>query len=108
MNKYFGIFSDRESVRREFGAAEGGFPSDDEILLASYEYEDYSGDAFVLFERNGVLYEVHGGHCSCYGLEDQWEPEETTWEALALRESGVYGGTGEDIALLKQLVAERA
>lgn len=55
------------------------------ILLASYTYEDYGGDAFVLFERDGKLFEVNGGHCSCYGLEGQWEPEETTIEALMHR-----------------------
>lgn len=43
------------------------------ILFASYVYEDYSGDAVVLFERDGKLYEVYGSHCSCYGLEGQWE-----------------------------------
>lgn len=64
------------------------------ILLASYTYEDYSGDAFVLFERGGKLYEVNGGHCSCYGLEDQWEPEETSIEALMHRlDSGGLGKT---------------
>lgn len=55
------------------------------VLLASYNYECYSGDAFVLFEKDGKLYEVNGGHCSCYGLEGQWEPEETTVEALRHR-----------------------
>jgi hypothetical protein len=55
------------------------------ILLASYEYECYEGSAFVLFERDGNLYEVNGAHCSCYGLEGQWEPEETTHEALLHR-----------------------
>lgn len=52
------------------------------ILLASYAYEDYCGDAFVLFKRGGKLFEVNGGHCSCYGLEGQWEPEETSIESL--------------------------
>jgi hypothetical protein len=33
-----------------------------EILLASYSYENYSGDAFVLFRKEGKLYEVNGGH----------------------------------------------
>lgn len=61
------------------------------ILLASYTYEDYSGDAFVLYEKDGKLFEVHGGHCSCYGLEGQWEPEETTVEALRHRLEKGYG-----------------
>lgn len=56
-----------------------------EILLAYYLYEDYEGTAFVLFKKDGVLYEVNGSHCSCYGLEGQWGPEETTVEALKHR-----------------------
>ena len=56
-----------------------------EVLFAYYSYEDYSGKAFVLFRRDGKLYEVNGSHCSCYGLEDQWEPEETTVESIRFR-----------------------
>lgn len=56
-----------------------------DVLLASYGHENYSGDAFVLFKKDGKLYEVNGGHCSCYGLEGQWEPEETTAAALLHR-----------------------
>lgn len=55
------------------------------ILLASYTYEDYSGTAYVLYDQDGKLYEVFGSHCSCYGLEDQWIPEETFIEALKYR-----------------------
>lgn len=58
---------------------------DIEILLAYYSYKNYSGEAFVLFKQNAKLYEVNGSHCSCYGLENQWEPEETTVEALLYR-----------------------
>lgn len=56
-----------------------------EVLLASYSYQDYSADAFVLFRKAGKLYEVNGSHCSCHGLEGQWEPEETTIAALRHR-----------------------
>lgn len=63
------------------------------ILFASYTYENYSGTAFVLFEKGGKLYEVNGGHCSCYGLEGQWEPEETSWESIKIREfDSLYDG----------------
>ncbi|MDX0007791.1 hypothetical protein GOB40_13720 [Sinorhizobium meliloti] len=64
-----------------------------EILLASYTYADYSGEAFVLFRKDGKLFEVNGSHCSCYGLEGQWEPEETSVEALRHR---LTGGLGTD------------
>ena len=65
------------------------------ILLAWYGYGDYDGSAFVLFERNGKLYEVNGGHCSCYGLEDQWSPEETTADVLVHRiKNGNLGTDG--------------
>jgi len=59
--------------------------ADVNILFAAYGYANYSGDAFVLFEQNGKLYEVNGSHCSCYGLEDQWCTEETSLEALEFR-----------------------
>jgi len=55
------------------------------ILFASYGCESYEGDAFVLFEREGKLFEVNGSHCSCFGLEQQFVPEETTLEALRHR-----------------------
>ena len=55
------------------------------ILFASYGCECYEGDAWVLFEQNGKLYEVSGSHCSCYGLEGQWQPEEVSLEELEHR-----------------------
>ncbi|MGL5703611.1 MAG: hypothetical protein ACRCW5_10940 [Cetobacterium sp.] len=69
---------------------------DVEILIAAYVYEDYDGSAFVLFKRDGKLYEVNGSHCSCYGLECQWEPEETTVEALMKRYQKKPYWAGED------------
>lgn len=64
------------------------------ILFASYGQANYSGDAWVLFEKDGKLYEVNGGHCSCYGLEGQWEPEEVSLKELEHR---LLNGTwGED------------
>lgn len=55
-----------------------------EILLAYYyqDNDEYVGNAVVLFRRDSSLWLVIAGHCSCYGLEEQWEPEETSIEAL--------------------------
>src|SRR5690625_4483265 len=64
------------------------------ILFASYGQANYSGDAWVLFERDGKLFEVGGGHCSCYGLEGQWEEEEVLLKELENRL--LNGSFGED------------
>lgn len=62
-----------------------------EILFARYTAEGYEGSAYVLFQRDGKLFEVSGAHCSCYGLENQWDPEEVPAEALRHRlEKGEY------------------
>ncbi len=74
------------------------------VLLASYATEDYGGDAFILFIRDGKLYEVNAWHCSCYGLgrygwgnsETQWEPEETTVAALRHRLNNGSLGRGRN------------
>lgn len=85
MTVFLELFESVEDITREF-AIEASALEGYEIHIAFYEYEDYSGNAFVLLEKDGVLYEVNGGHCSCHGLEeDQWELEETTVEALRHR-----------------------
>lgn len=40
--------------------------------------------SFFLFRRksDGIYLENHGSHCSCYGFEGQFSPEETTKEYL--------------------------
>lgn len=64
------------------------------ILFASYGCDDYDGDAWVLFEQDGALFEVNGSHCSCYGLEGQWEPERVSLKELEHRL--LNGAFGED------------
>lgn len=56
-----------------------------EFLFTFYKNICYDAWAFILYKKDGVLYEVNGSHCSCHGLENQWEPEETTLEALEHR-----------------------
>ena len=88
MQRYFENFSSVDDVISQFEAPPGAV-KDEEILFAWYGYGSYSGDAEVLFQRDGKLYEVSGGHCSCYGLEGQWEPAEVAWEQLAMRKDGI-------------------
>jgi len=85
-----GYFKDGEdSIYSEFHIEK---PEGVEILFATYDVEGYDGSAFVLFRQDGELYEVHGSHCSCYGLEDQWKPEKTSIKALRLQNLSVYHG----------------
>lgn len=54
------------------------------ILYADYTYEGYEGDAYILGynKQEGKFFEVHGSHCSCYGLEGQWVEEYCTLAEL--------------------------
>jgi hypothetical protein len=92
---FLGDWDDVSDLMRDFEITEEDLRNV-EILFAAYTYEDYSGDAFVLFRKDDILYEVNGGHCSCYGLEGQWEAEETTKEALLHRaNNATYGVLSE-------------
>jgi hypothetical protein len=64
--------------------------NESKVYLAWYGYGSYSGSSWVIYEHKGKLYEVNGGHCSCYGLEGQWDPEETDWRAIAMRDYNDY------------------
>ena len=85
-----------------------------EVLVASYTYEDYSGSAYVLFRRDGKLFEVHGGHCSCHGLSEesysggptQWQPEEA--DADSIRHRIVNGTWGEEDRIQEAVLAALA
>jgi len=71
----------------EYGSAvyPRAFPQEDELLFASYGGGSYEGDATMIWKRDGKLYECHGSHCSCYGLEGQFEAEETNVGTLAAK-----------------------
>lgn len=64
-----------------------------QILYAGYTYEDYSGSSVVFGydHEKKQFFEVYGSHCSCFGLEGQWEPE--YYESFELLVQ-VYGRDG--------------
>lgn len=74
---YVGGFADKEAILREFSIDSKELRGA-KVHLAWYGYGYYDGEACVIFERAGKLYEVNGSHCSCNGLEGQWSPEETS------------------------------
>ena len=57
-----------------------------EVLIAYESVGSWGCDSSSWFllrnKEDGKLYETHGSHCSCYGFEGQFEPEETTVEYL--------------------------
>jgi hypothetical protein len=77
------------------------------VLFAVYKQEDYEGSALVIFTKDDKLFEVSGSHCSCNGLEGQWAPEETSLEAIRMRDFSYYGFNGDVENLLVDLVFER-
>lgn len=104
MLPYIENFRDENQVLKEF-CVEEDVLDNAEILLAWYGLGDYEGEALVIFKREGTLFEVNGSHCSCFGLEGQWEPEETSWGALAMRKfDRSLSGWNEANTLLQELI----
>ena len=106
-----------EGMKNDFGITDAELDGVT-VLLASYTYKDHEGDAFVLFERGGKLYEVNGSHCSCYGLSElhrsgstttQWQPEETSVQALRHRlEKGHVGAIANDLRKVLDALPDNA
>lgn len=92
-NVYFGDWECLDDMLGSFGIGKEEVKGY-KVLYAWYEYADYSGSAFVLLKKGRKLYEVNGGHCSCYGLEGQFDLEETSAEAILKRQ---YFGVNSDI-----------
>lgn len=93
---YLGQFKDKEDVMSNFEVSDADLENC-KILFAAYDQEGYEGYAMVIFSKDGKLFEVNGSHCSCNGLEGQWEPEETSLEALKKR-NYCYGGIQSDLS----------
>ena len=70
--KYYG-FSGWDGVLSDFEVT--GIP-EPEFVYALYVMPPYEGDATVIFKDGDGWHQVHGSHCSCFGLEQQWEPDE--------------------------------
>jgi hypothetical protein len=72
-----------------------------DILIAYESVGSWGCDSSSFFllknKETGQLFENHASHCSCYGFEEQFEPEETTVEYLKSEHFGFYnGGYDED------------
>lgn len=97
---FYGGFAGVADIEREF--EEPGCLDGCRVLYAEYTYEDYEGDSVVIFERGGQIYRVEAGHCSCYGLEYQWKPEEVTLEQLRQDANLWFGGNDPMISIIEE------
>lgn len=97
------VWKNKENVMDSFvlSKEERDVYQDSVIVFAVYDCDEFSGTAFVLFEQDGRLYEVHGGHCSYDGLENQWLPEEVDLNELEHRL--IHGTFGENSGFKKDL-----
>jgi len=79
-----------------------------DIKVAVYDTPPYEGQAFVLFRdtRDGKFYEVNASHCSCYGLEDQWQPEEVVVAEIVKRPRYLYSDDAMINGLIRVAVIE--
>ncbi len=57
-----------------------------DVLVAYESVGSFGCDSSSYFlvrdKESGKLSEVRGGHCSCYGFEGQWDPEDVQLEYL--------------------------
>lgn len=81
---YFEGFRSWDDVMEQFQVPEQDRPVPDQVLFASYDCPEYEGYAEVIYRIGERYFWASGSHCSCYGLEDQWDPEEYNREQLAL------------------------
>lgn len=72
-------FNDWEDVQRQFAPdhrnASPVPECPEHLIYAVYETPGYEGHAIVIFWAKDKYWYVEGSHCSCYGLEGQWQPE---------------------------------
>lgn len=102
---YKGLFNNWGDVLQGFHVPEG---LHEQVipLYATYDCEDYEGSATVVFVEDEKLYSVHGGHCSCNGLEDQFDPEEIPWEIAEKFFTQTYYVNGADLVWLVSIVRD--
>lgn len=83
----------KQHLISEYGATESQL-KDISVLIAYESVGDWGCDSSSFFllkdKKSKKLYEIHGSHCSCFGFENQYTPEETTVQALKDRAAKKY------------------
>lgn len=91
-------FADWEDVQDAYEMQE---PEPEQVILAAYDVGSYEGSSEVIYRNGEDYFVVSGGHCSCYGLEGQWEPEKYDLATL----KAAYGKMSSYDALSEQTKA---
>lgn len=100
MSRVYFEWNNREEMFKEFEQE----PLDVEILYAARGYGSYEGSAVVIYREDGQLYQVHAYHCSCYGLEGQWDKEAFSVKATKhILENGEF----YDLSLMESDAVDR-
>ena len=63
---------------RDIRKAPVGFPTEDELLFGEWDEDSYEGRFYLLWRRNGELYEESMSHCSC----NDYVEDEAGWATL--------------------------
>lgn len=76
-NKYVGDFSCMSDIKKTFGLPDDALRTCT-ILFAECDEGGWEGTAAVRFydHTEEKFYEVNAWHCSCYGFDGEWNPEE--------------------------------
>jgi hypothetical protein len=82
---YDGEFENWDDVMSSFDVDKKDRFKPEIVYKACYDRDGYEGSATVAYRKNKKYYLVKASHCSCYGLEGQWDPEEIETKQLLMR-----------------------
>lgn len=81
---YLGAWGSRADIAESFAIPPRAIRG--RVLVAWYWMDYYEGYAVVIGAVADRLWIVSASHCSCHGLEGQWQPEATDLEVLRRRQ----------------------
>ncbi len=79
MNNYIEGFDSWKDVQDHYEMNER---EPEEVIYAAYDGGSYEGYSTIIYRNGDFYYLEESSHCSCYGLEGQWNPEQYTIEAI--------------------------
>lgn len=86
---------DSASLREQFSSCKDQI-ADGWVVLGEGDDGDDGRDLYmVLRGPDGKLYEQSASCCSCYGIDDQWDPVEATVESIRKTADGFLNAYGE-------------